>query len=150
MSSWCDRNRHIIATAAAAAIWYPLPPRNTTHALVLELKVMQQEQSSEGRKGKTRFRVLKYFVATLAELNREAASGGGLGSLPEGPPNRMLVLVLCEVPANVVPQEKLGGKQGAMVSLWRSLGVDEGTRRDIEAGRTDLPPFEKSIIALLQ
>ena len=143
-TAWATRNRHWLTHLAAATL--PAPPRNDSHVLYLELHCCKSSPDGEA---KPRFALQGHYVITLERLYEMTAPAGGPGPLPAGPPDRMLVFMVCTSSSlEAVPSP--GAKKVALMTLMRSVGLDPSLQSDLEGGRMKLTPLDSLFAVLSQ
>ena len=143
-TAWATRNRHWLTHLAAATL--PAPPRNDSHVLYLDLHCCKSSPDGEA---KPRFALQGHYVITREKLYEMTAPAGGPGPLPAGPPDRMLVFLVCTSSSSAaVPSP--GAKKVALMTLMRSVGLDPSSQSDVEAGRMKLTSPDSLFAVLSQ
>ena len=144
LKTWADRNKDLLTFMAAATLWLPAPPRNTSHVLILDLHC--EDSSPEAR---PKFAMQRYLVLTLEQMYEITAPTGGPGPLPEGPPDRMLILMICTSSssgvANTAPDRPKN-----VLSLMKSVRLDPAVQSRLATGRLKLPPLAEIVAQLSQ
>ena len=143
LKAWIHRNMHWLTLMAAAGLWLPDPPLYTSHVLCLDI------HSDFSQEARPKFAVKNHDVVTLEELYEITAPSGGPGPLPDGPPDRALIFLVCASNSSEATSFSPGRPENVM-SVMKSVGLDADTRSHLATGRLKLPPLAEIAAQLSQ